>query len=132
VVIFWVVGVCGVPLWQYLAIVYLGTSVLLLRSFYEHRAAERPEARTAIVEATFPFGVLFLFNNLHAAHHARPELPWYKLPTFYRAHRTTILAANRGFYFRSYGEIVCRYWRRPNYFPVHPDTRRRNRTHAAG
>ena len=35
--------------------------------------AERVAERTAIVENAPVLGVLFLFNNLHAAHHAEPQ-----------------------------------------------------------
>jgi fatty acid desaturase len=28
--------------------------------------------------------LLFLNNNLHAIHHASPDLPWYELPARYR------------------------------------------------
>jgi len=110
----------GVPPFAYLAAIYGATSLLLLRSFYEHRAAREPGRRTVIVEGIFPFGLLFLFNNLHAAHHARPKLAWYKLPAYYREHRATLLETNGSFLFRGYGELARRYLFRPNYLPVHP------------
>ena len=34
--------------------------------------------RTAIVEGSWFFGPLFLFNNLHSLHHAEPLMPWYR------------------------------------------------------
>jgi fatty acid desaturase len=110
----------GVPAWQYLVAVYAATSLILIRSYYEHRAALEPSARTAVVEGVLPFGILFLFNNLHAAHHAQPKLAWYLLPGFYRANRAALIAANGGFVFRGYGELFRRYLLRPNYLPVHP------------
>jgi fatty acid desaturase len=110
----------GVPAAQYLLAVYAGTSLILIRSYFEHRAARDPAARTAIVEGVFPFGLLFLFNNLHAAHHAQPKLAWYRLPGFYRANRAALLAGNAGFLFRGYRELFRRYLVRPNYLPVHP------------
>ena len=119
VVLLWLEAV-AMPTWQYLAAVYGGTSLILVRSYYEHRAAREPAQRTAVVEGVFPFGLLFLFNNLHAAHHAQPKLAWYRLPAFYRANRGALLAANGAFFFRGYGEICRRYLFRPNYLPVHP------------
>ena len=114
------VALSGTPLANYFAAVYGATSLILLRSYYEHRAAREPAARTAIVEAGLPLALLFLFNNLHAAHHASPRLPWYELPRFYRANRATLLAQNGGFRFSGYGELFRRYLLRPNYLPIHP------------
>ena len=50
----------------------------MVRSFAEHRAVPEAERRTAIVENASILGPLFLFNNLHAAHHLRHRLPWYQ------------------------------------------------------
>ncbi len=89
----WLGVVCDMNLWFYLvAIVYPGTSLLLLRSFAEHRAAYGVLERTAVVENSWIFGPLFLFNNLHAAHHERPSLTWYALPGWYRTNRDRLLA----------------------------------------
>lgn len=91
-VLVWVVGVCGIPLWAYLALFVLpGTSLTLVRSFAEHKAAAEPEERSAVVEAGSLFSLLFLNNNLHYAHHKRPDLPWHALPAYYRAHREQLL-----------------------------------------
>ena len=54
----WVVVICGVDPLLYLAIVYAGTAILLLRSFAEHRAKEGVFERTAIVENACFFGPL--------------------------------------------------------------------------
>jgi fatty acid desaturase len=118
--IFSLAAMSGTPLENYLAAVYGATSLILLRSYYEHRAAREPAARTAIVEAGLPLALLFLFNNLHAAHHASPRLPWYELPGFYRANRASLLAQNGGFHFRGYGDLFRKYLLRPNYLPIHP------------
>ena len=81
VVLAWVVGVCGIdPLFYLCALVYPAASILLLRSFAEHRAEAGIFERTAIVENAPILGFLFLYNNLHAAHHERPLIPWYELP----------------------------------------------------
>ena len=60
----WVIGVCGIPLWEYLLLfVYPGTSLTLLRSFAEHRSHPDWEGRSAILEAEYLFGILYLYNN---------------------------------------------------------------------
>ena len=109
-VLAWVVGVCGMPLWLYLvAFVYPGLSLTLLRSFIEHRRAPEQAQRTAIVETNRFFGTLFLHNNLHALHHASPGVPWYRLPALYRARKAELLAANGGYFFAGYGAVARRY-----------------------
>jgi fatty acid desaturase len=116
----WIVGVCGVNLLLYLAIVYAGTSVLLLRSFAEHRASRGVFERTAIVENAWFFGPLFLFNNLHAAHHERPLIPWYELPGWYRANRARLVAENGGLVYNGYGDVAWRYLVKPHHVLIHP------------
>ena len=37
-------------------------------------------------------GPVFLFNNLHVAHHTKPALPWYKIPDYYAADRDEMIA----------------------------------------
>lgn len=117
----WVLGVCGVPAWQYLlGVVYGGLSLTLVRSFAEHRAHDRVENRTAIVEGAWLFGPLFLFNNLHVAHHRWPSVPWYRLPGLYRARRAELVALNGGLVYRGYADIARRFLLRPHDAPVHP------------
>ncbi|HEX7853673.1 MAG TPA: fatty acid desaturase [Sphingobium sp.] len=104
---------------QYLlAFVYPGTALSLLRSFAEHRADEDRSARAAIIPRAGPFGLLFLNNNLHAVHHARPELPWYRLPEHYRHHGA---AFSYGPHYSSYGAVIRRYLLRPHDAVLHPD-----------
>ena len=106
-------GVAGMALWQYiLLIAYPGISLALVRSFCEHRAAENADHRTIVVEASAFWSLLFLNNNLHAAHHSRPALAWYKLPAYYRAERERMIAKNNGYLMRGYGEIFRRYFLR--------------------
>src|SRR6266852_3269082 len=77
-ILYWLVAICDMSVGFYLAaLVYPGTSLLLVRSFAEHRAAPDVRQRIAIVENAWILGPLFLFNNLHAAHHERPDLAWY-------------------------------------------------------
>lgn len=120
-VLAWVVGVCGIPLLEYVALfAYPGLSLTLLRSFAEHRAEEKPENRSVIVEAAWPLALLFLNNNLHALHHREPGAPWYRLPARYRREKARILAANGGYRFAGYGEIARHYLLRPKEALVHP------------
>lgn len=112
---------CRMGIVTYLvAFVYPGTALSLLRSFAEHRAAESPGHRVAVVESFGPFALLFLFNNLHAAHHRAPGLPWFRLPGFYRENRAEILHANGGLLYFGYREILRRYAWRPHDVLIHP------------
>ena len=121
-VIFWLArDVFGLPIWQYLLFfAYPGIVLGLLRAFIEHRAGPRPGERTAIIESNWLFGLLFLWNNLHVAHHLRPTIPWYQLPRFYRDNREKLLAHNGDYYFRGYAEIARRWLVKPVFVPIHP------------
>ena len=46
------------------------------------------------------FGLMYLYNNLHVAHHLKPTMPWYDIPRFYREHRGELLANNGHFVYR--------------------------------
>lgn len=117
----WVVGVCHMSLAFYvLGVVYPATSILLLRSFAEHRAETAVEERTAIVENAPVFGFLFLYNNLHAAHHERPLIPWYRLPAWYRANRERLVNTNGNLVYSGYAEVARRYLFVPHHVTVHP------------
>ena len=121
VLLVWVVGVCGIPLWAYVLLyAYPGTALILLRSYYEHRPAADQAERTAIVEAGPLMTLLYLGNNFHALHHERPGIPWYDLPRVYRAERERLLAGNGGFLFAGYGDIVRRFLWREKDSPLHP------------
>ena len=116
----WVAGICGIPVWQYVASAYLGLSILNLRTFAEHQAHEAPGARSVIVEASPVFGLLFLNNNLHYVHHEHPRVAWYALPALYRARREEFLAANESYTYRGYGDMLRRYLFRQKTPVVHP------------
>jgi fatty acid desaturase len=125
VVLTWVMGVCRMPFWTYVAcFAYPGTSLALVRSFAEHRAAEAEEQRTAIVENSRLFGLLFLFNNLHVAHHLRPALAWHRLPKFYRVNRAAFIERNGGLLYDGYLDVWRRYWLKPHDRLVHPFLKR--------
>jgi fatty acid desaturase len=117
----WICAYYGMHWWQYvLLIAYPGMSLGLLRAFIEHRAAPGPSERIASVESNPLFGLLYLYNNLHIAHHLQPTLPWFELPAHYRRDRAALLAENNHFVFRGYGQIARRYLLRPVFHPVHP------------
>ena len=120
--LFWFIsGVCGFPWWQYcLLVAYPGLSLGLLRAFTEHRAAEDSEQRTASVESNALFGVLYLYNNLHVAHHLKPTLPWYEIPRFYRENKAELLASNGHFMYPGYTVLVRQYFLTPVFSPIHP------------
>jgi fatty acid desaturase len=107
--------ICGIPLSAYaLLFVYPGVALTLLRSFAEHIASADPKSRTVTVEAGAFFALLFLNNNLHARHHARPELPWFELPRLARRGPRPALS------YAGYGDIARRFLLRPIHAPVHP------------
>jgi fatty acid desaturase len=112
-VLTWVVGVCHVPLWVYVALmVYPSISLNHLRSFAEHVADTDPRRRTRVVEAHPFWALLFLNNNLHIAHHAKPKLPWFQLPHFWRQMRPP--AHERGLVFDGgYREVMQKHFFRP-------------------
>jgi fatty acid desaturase len=121
----WTVGVCQVKLAIYVGVViYPSASLTLLRSFVEHRAHADPALRTAVVEANPLWGLLFLNNNLHIAHHVQPGLPWYELPRAWRQIRGSALgwhAVGAGLVFQGgYFEVIRSYLFRP-FIPIeHP------------
>ena len=113
VVLAWAVGVCHIPLWVYLLlIVYPSISLNHVRSFAEHVAHEDSRLRTRVVEAHPFWSLLFLNNNLHIAHHAKPKLAWFHLPHVWRQMRAPAL--ERGLVFAGgYREVMQKYLLRP-------------------
>ncbi len=122
IVLVWVIGICSMPFWHYLLFfVFPGASLTLLRSFAEHKAAHTPFERTAIVEAGGFFSALFLNNNLHFAHHCRPDLPWRDLPAYYRDNKEALLEQNGQLYYpHGYREIAGKFSFQPVDKPAHP------------
>lgn len=120
-VLSWVVVVCGMPVWLYLAaFVYVGAAFTRLRAFAEHRFAETQDERTAIVERAGLFGLLFLNNNLHVLHHQRPRLAWYRLPEVYASERAALIDANGGLVYAGYSDVARRFLLRRHDAPLHP------------
>jgi fatty acid desaturase len=115
-----VVGVVGLPWWEYLlGLVWGGTAVTLLRSFVEHRAVDGEPSAT-VVSNRF-VSLIYLNNNLHVTHHASPGAPWYRLPELHRRSGGDDLARAGAGWYRGYGEVARRYFLRPFDTPVHPD-----------
>jgi fatty acid desaturase len=124
--VLWWLDHVGMNLATYLiAFVYPGTALTMLRSYAEHRADLASPGRAAIVERGGLFAVLFLNNNLHAAHHERPRLPWYRLPSYHYSHRDHFVEQGAPIY-RGYGEIIWRFAFRSHDDMLHPDHRARS------
>jgi len=106
-----------------LAVTWPMLAMTKVRSFFEHRAAEDPEARTVINEAGWFWRLLFLNLNYHSVHHDLPRVPWYGLPQVYRANKADYLARNQGFLVNGYGELMREHLIKPikveinTYFP---------------
>ncbi|WP_420413465.1 fatty acid desaturase [Roseibium sp.] len=124
-VVLFVTLVGGMPLWLYgLGVAYPGMSLLMLRTYAEHRAHEDTEARSVIVEFCPIFSLLFLNNNLHIVHHSFPRAPWYALPGLYRSAREEWQARNQGYVFKSYLEMAKIYLFKSKEPVPHPLVRR--------
>lgn len=115
VLLVWLHYGCHMSLGRYLAcFVYPGAALSLVRSFAEHRADPDPARRVAVVEGAPVLGLLFLNNNLHAVHHARPGAPWHRLPRLYANDRERWLRANGGLVYAGYADVFRRYFWRPH------------------
>lgn len=108
------------PVWFVLAVSYPALALTKVRSFYEHRAADDPLARSVINEAGIVWRVLFLNLNYHSVHHDLPGVPWYGLKTIYLHSREAYQQRNRGFVVRGYGEWLRQFWRQPVDVTAHP------------
>jgi fatty acid desaturase len=120
----WLWATPGMGWGAYVAAAYTAFGILKIRTFLEHRAHEKVRGRTVIVEDRGPLALLFLNNNLHAVHHARPGEPWYRLPSLYRERREEWLRRNEAYLYRSYAEIFARHLLRakdPVPHPLWPD-----------
>ncbi len=116
----WIAWVAPLPFWAFLLGVYLGHSLLRIRTDLEHRAHETARGRTVVIEDKGPLAFLFLNNNLHVVHHMHPKVAWYQLPDLYRANRAHYLRRNEGYRFASYAEVFRKHlWRAKDPVP-HP------------
>jgi len=114
----------GMPLWIYiLGPVWLGQSLISVRTFAEHQWAERPDGRTIIIERS-PLAFLFLNNNLHLVHHKSPDVAWYRLPKLFHDRREQWIAMNNGYVFPGYFALLRQYALKPKEPVAHPALRR--------
>jgi len=114
----WTVG--SMPVLAYVLAVYLGMSLLKIRTFLEHRAHELFRARTVIIEDRGPLSYLFLNNNFHVVHHCMPNVPWYDLPGLYAQKRAHFQRRNEAYVYRNYAEIFRLYFLRAKDPVPHP------------
>lgn len=118
VVVMMLVGAAGLSPWVYmLGAAWLGGGLALVRSFVEHRWTAAG-TRSAVVEAGPAMSLLFLNNNLHHSHHARPGIAWFRLPAAHRSMGGAAQAAEGAGLYAGYGEVVRRYLFRPFDAPV--------------
>jgi len=110
----------AIPWWQFAIAAYAGAAIILIRTFLEHQASEHKGERTVIIEDKGPLAFLFLFNNLHCVHHARPGLAWYRLPGFYHRHRAQFIRRNNGYVYSSYWQVFRRHFLVPKEPVAHP------------
>jgi fatty acid desaturase len=117
----------GIAWWYYLSCVaYPALSIAMIRSYFEHRAAEDCRHRIVINEAGLFMRLLFLNNNYHLVHHDLPQLPWYLIPQVYQEHREAYLRRCNGFLLHGYLELARRYGFKPIDEPWHPLAPRRS------
>lgn len=116
--------VFGIPLWLYIIVpVWLGQSLIAVRTFAEHQWSELPDGRTIIVERS-PLSILFLNNNLHLVHHKMPTVAWYRLPRLFREGREEWVRMNRGYVFPNYLALLRAFAFKAKEPVVHPVLRR--------
>ncbi|MBX3577002.1 MAG: fatty acid desaturase [Rhizobiaceae bacterium] len=114
----------GIPIWLYvLGPVWLGQSLLSIRTYAEHQWSENPQGRTIIVERS-PLSFLFLNNNLHFVHHKQPTVAWYRLPTLFRERRAEWIAGNGNYVVPNYFALLKSFAFRAKEPVVHPVLRR--------
>jgi fatty acid desaturase len=114
----------GMPVWLYVLVpVWLGQSLISIRTYAEHQWSEHPEGRTVIVERS-PLSFLFLNNNLHFVHHKSPTIAWYRLPKLFRDRREEWLRMNNGYAYPNYFALIKAYAFKANEPIVHPVLRR--------
>ena len=99
----------GMPIGLYLAVGYAALGLACMRSLYEHRPAARPAHRIVVNEAGWFWRLLYLNNNYHAVHHARPGLPWYAIPAAYEAERARFVDGTGGFLITGYNRFFLRH-----------------------
>ncbi|SFN21332.1 Fatty acid desaturase [Candidatus Pantoea varia] len=117
---FWMARQGFPPLWYLLAVSYPALALTKVRSFYEHRAADDPLARSVNNEASWPWRMLFLNLNYHSVHHDLPGVPWYGLRRLYLRDRDHYYHRNHGFRVAGYRVWLRQFWARPVGVNAHP------------
>jgi len=117
---FWMARQGFPPLWYLLAVSYPALALTKVRSFYEHRAADDPLARSVNNEASWPWRMLFLNLNYHSVHHDLPGVPWYGLRRLYLRDRDHYYQRNHGFRVAGYRVWLRQFWARPVGVNAHP------------
>ncbi len=121
VVLYWVIAVCQMPLWIYLlAFAWPGTSMMLIRSFLEHRYDPDEKQRSVLIDGCPITRLLFLNNNYHWVHHDHPGLAWYRIPAVVRRERDEVLVNNGNYWYPGYLTIAWRFLLKPWTHPVYP------------
>ena len=121
IICWWLVAVCGMPLYLYLLIfVWPGTSMMMIRSFLEHRYDPDETRRTVLVDGCPLTRLMFLNNNYHWVHHRYPGLAWYRIPGMARETRAEILERNGGYAYPGYWTIAWRFLFKPWTHPAYP------------
>ncbi|MEM7212050.1 MAG: fatty acid desaturase [Pseudomonadota bacterium] len=110
----------GIDLLPYVIAAYAAMSLIMVRSFIEHRAAEEQAERTAVVETNWFWRLLFLNNNYHLLHHDHPSLPWYRLPEKWQSEADRVAERNGGYVLPGYGHVARRWLFRRREPYVHP------------
>ncbi|HNB25964.1 MAG TPA: fatty acid desaturase, partial [Alphaproteobacteria bacterium] len=120
-VLYWVIGVCDIPFWAYVAFfAYPGTSLTLVRSYAEHRAAGAVEQRTVICEAGSFWNLVFLYNNLHLIHHRYPRQVWHARPRQYEMEKAELLRHADYYRLPGYGTVFANWLLTPKEPMQHP------------
>jgi fatty acid desaturase len=121
ILLYWVIAVCQMPFWVYLlAFAWPGTSMMMIRSFLEHRYDPDNANRTVLVDGCPVTRLMFLNNNYHWVHHDHPELAWYRIPAVARQERDEVLRNNGNYWYTGYLTIAWRFLLKSWTHPVHP------------
>lgn len=109
-----------IPVWYYcVGVVYPSISLILTRSYLEHRPSEIKTKRTVVVEGGWFWSLLFMSVNFHVTHHEHPGEPWYRVPGIYRCDFRGVAERNGGYIYSSYGNLIWRHLMRPKDVPVY-------------
>jgi len=120
-VLYWLIGVCQMPFWVYLlAFAWPGTSMMMIRSFLEHRYDPEHDHRTVLIDGCPLTRLMFLNNNYHWVHHRYPALAWYEIPAIAHIERAVVLQRNGNYCYPGYWTIARRFLFKPWTHPAFP------------